>query len=49
MRSFSFAGILGFLVFLALFAWLAGDYIDEVKTNATKCTDARQALGLCTK
>ena len=45
----SIAGIIGFLVFLAIVWFAAGNYIDGIKTNAAKCTDARQALGLCTK
>ena len=45
----SIAGIIGFLVFLAIVWFAAGNYIDGIKTNAAKCTETRAVLGLCTK
>lgn len=44
----SIAGLLGLLVFLAIAYFLAGSYIGGIQEKmASKCTPARQALGLC--
>jgi len=44
----SFAPILGFLVFLIIVVWAAGDYIDGIKaTMESNCSKLEQAFGEC--